>query len=68
MDSINEFYEGNLRSGLSAEQQTRTKNGIAIVKKDDYGSAFDGVQKLFNQIKAHLLDRFRFQQEKAVLL
>ena len=47
MDSINEFYEGNLRSGLSAEQQTRTKkHGIAIVKKDDYGSAFDRGSKI----------------------
>ena len=47
MDSINEFYEGKLKRGLSAEQQDRTKNhGIKIVKKDDYGSAFDRGSKI----------------------
>ena len=40
MDTINEFYGGQLKAGLNEREKALKQHGFIIKKKDDFGSKF----------------------------
>ena len=49
MDTINEFYGGQLKAGLNEREKALKQHGFIIKKKDDFGSKFGWIHTSFIQ-------------------